>query len=160
MMGDCNRLCVNFFQDFVKPIVTEVSGRHLDAYLVLRSIPLCVEMFHPERNLHSLAKRTNECFVAIGLFSAQMKVAVEGSQTIMEFVKYEQQCNRVWTTAQCDQYMLTFFDSYFIGRCLNAECSFLLLRLGQVDASIALFSLLHRLTFVNQPMSLYEGRDL
>ena len=87
MMGCQNKGIAMFFNQFLKPVVAELTGGHLCGKLVFGSIIPGIEMNGVAVCVNGSGIGFTKFGIGIGLVSAQLKIAMREVETIARLIK-------------------------------------------------------------------------
>lgn len=100
MVGCQNPGVAMRFDQFLEPVVAELTGRHLRGKLVFSSIFPGIEMDGMAVCIDGNGIVFTKSGIGIGLVSAQLKIAMRQVETIARLVKQVGQNNRIYPAAK------------------------------------------------------------
>ena len=100
-MGYTDGVGTEVLTQLLKIMVTEFTGRHLDAHLMQGRIFPGIEMCPMDWDILRFAQRADKRLVAVGLFSTKPEIAMGGFYPIAQLFQDQQQRHTVGPATQC-----------------------------------------------------------
>ena len=97
-MSHTDAIGFNILSQLGKISITQVAGSHLDAHFVLTGVKLSIKMNAMQRYTKPFAKIDAELFIALALFTAEMKITMGSAYAHSQLLQDKEQRHAVGST--------------------------------------------------------------